>query len=258
LELEIFVNPTTPIGHIAEFELFINQLNTEYESVVYFTIPVGQVTETFEAGFEMLDWNMSGNADWIIDDSESNSGMLSAKSGAIGNSQNSDLSVTLEITESGVIEFNYKVSAEYSSSGSYFYDGLEFYIDSNLQDQHQSTTTGGAPWTEVSYPVTAGEHTFTWSFVKDGGGGSTDCDNTDCEDAAWIDDIVFPPAYVDDPPEIVLGDVNFDNSIDILDIVMMVNMILGTEISNTAGDVNEDGEINIMDVILTINIILES
>ncbi len=258
LELEIFVNPTTPIGHIAEFELFINQLNTEYESMVYFTIPVGQVTETFEAGFEMLDWNMSGNADWIIDDSESNSGMLSAKSGAIGNSQNSDLSVTLEITESGVIEFNYKVSAEYSSSGSYFYDGLEFYIDSNLQDQHQSTTTGGAPWTEVSYPVTAGEHTFTWSFVKDGGGGSTDCDNTDCEDAAWIDDIVFPPAYVDDPPEIVLGDVNFDNSIDILDIVMMVNMILGTEISNTAGDVNEDGEINIMDVILTINIILES
>ncbi len=258
LELVIDVNPTTPIGHIAEFEITINQLNSDYESILFVTIPVGQVIETFETGFEMLDWVSSGNSEWSIDNSESNSGFLSAKSGSITNSQNSDLSLTLEITESGVIEFNYKVSAEYSSSGSYFYDGLEFFIDGTLQGQHQSTTTGGSPWTNINYPVTAGEHLFTWSFVKDGGGGTTDCDNTGCEDVVWIDDIVFPPAYVDDPPEILLGDVNFDNAIDILDIVLMINMILNGENDNISADVNQDGELNVQDIILTVNMILNN
>jgi hypothetical protein len=193
LELSVFVNPTTPIGHIAEFEIIINQLNTDYESSITFSMPVGQVIENFESNLDNLGWGMSGPADWGIDMNEFNSGSASSKSGSIGDDESSDISITLEVTADGEIDFYYKVSAEYPTSGDYFYDGLEFYIDNTLIGQYQSTTNGGSPWSNVYYPVTAGEHTFTWSYVKDGAGGTTDCFQTNCADAAWIDDIQFPP-----------------------------------------------------------------
>ena len=103
----------------------------------------------------------------------------------------------------------------------------------------------------MSYPVTEGQHTFRWSFVKDGGGGSTDCDNTGCEDAAWIDDVIFPPAYMES--EGIPGDVNMDGIINILDVIVMINMILGLEAESTLADLNGDGSINIQDIIIIIN-----
>jgi hypothetical protein len=219
---------------------------------------VGQVIANFESGLGSLDWNLScsglGCANWDVDNTESYTGSSSAQSGTIGNSQSSDISVTLDVTADGEIDFYYRVSAEYSSSGSYFYDGLEFYIDNTLKGQYQSTTSGGSPWTNVSYDVTEGEHTFRWSYVKDGAGGSTDCDNTDCADAAWIDDIIFPPAYMES--EGTPGDVNMDGIINILDVIVIINMILGVEDENALADLNGDGSINIQDIILVINLIL--
>ena len=59
-----------------------------------------------------------------------------------------------------------------------------------------------------------------------------------------------------------LGDLNQDNIIDILDLVTVVNFVLGnTEFSNLqmyAGDINEDSIINIQDIIMIINIILSN
>ena len=56
------------------------------------------------------------------------------------------------------------------------------------------------------------------------------------------------------------GDLNQDNIIDILDLVTVVNFVLGnTEFTNLqiyAGDINEDSIINIQDIIMIINIIL--
>ena len=253
------VSPAAPIGHLAEFTMTVlANLGEGPVTTTTFSVPVGQVTANFEAGLGSLDWVLScsglGCANWAIDNTEANSGSSSARSGVIGNSQSSSISVTLDVTADGEIDFYYKVSAEYSSSGSYFYDGLEFYIDNTLKGQYQSTTSGGSPWTNVSYDVTAGEHTFKWTYVKDGAGGSTDCDNTDCADAAWIDDIVFPPAYVesDGTP----GDVNMDGIINILDVIVIINMILGIEDENALADLNGDGSINIQDIILVINLIL--
>jgi len=261
LTLSVSVSPSTPIGHIAEFTVTVNSNQpptTDYEENVTFTIPVGQVIANFEAGLGSLDWNLScsgiGCANWGVDNTESYTGSGSAQSGTIGNSQSSDISVTLDVTADGEIDFYYRVSAEYSSSGSYFYDGLEFYIDNTLKGQYQSTTSGGSPWTNVSYDVTAGEHTFKWTYVKDGAGGSTDCDNTDCADAAWIDDIIFPPAYMES--EGTPGDVNMDGIINILDVIVIINMILGVEDENVLADLNGDGSINIQDIILVINFIL--
>jgi len=57
-----------------------------------------------------------------------------------------------------------------------------------------------------------------------------------------------------------VGDVNFDNQINIVDIVIMVNFILGitapTNEEFIAADLNEDGELNVIDVVANISNIL--
>ena len=57
-----------------------------------------------------------------------------------------------------------------------------------------------------------------------------------------------------------IGDINDDGIVDILDIVLLVNAIMGTTefttIETYAADLNGDSNINIQDIILTINLIL--
>ena len=115
------------------------------------------------------------------------------------------MSVTLDVVLDGEIGFNYRVASEYSPSGLYFYDGLEFYIDNEMVGQFQPTADGETPWSQASFSIQPGERTFTWSYVKDGGGGSTDMP----EDCAWVDYILFPPATLNDDNE-MLGDINGD------------------------------------------------
>ena len=58
------------------------------------------------------------------------------------------------------------------------------------------------------------------------------------------------------------GDSNSDNIIDVLDLVQIINNILGnidfTTLQFLASDVNEDGIINIQDIILVVNMILNN
>ena len=59
----------------------------------------------------------------------------------------------------------------------------------------------------------------------------------------------------------ILGDINNDNSINVLDVVLMVNFILDVnqpdECSSIVSDFNNDGLINVLDVIQLVNIILQ-
>ena len=61
---------------------------------------------------------------------------------------------------------------------------------------------------------------------------------------------------------ITLGDINFDGTIDVLDVVIQVNAILsggGADLSSsefTAADFNGDGVLNVIDVVLLVNSIL--
>ena len=54
----------------------------------------------------------------------------------------------------------------------------------------------------------------------------------------------------------LLGDLNNDGTLNILDIVILANLILADDSSNPAGDLNNDGSQNILDIVLLINIIL--
>ena len=60
----------------------------------------------------------------------------------------------------------------------------------------------------------------------------------------------------------ITGDANLDEVIDVLDLVVIINHILGNSLLSDVGfyasDINQDGIINIQDIILLINIILNN
>ena len=58
------------------------------------------------------------------------------------------------------------------------------------------------------------------------------------------------------------GDINNDQTVNILDIIVLINIILGNyeanEIELLIADINEDGELNILDIVMLVNWILEN
>ena len=73
---------------------------------------------------------------------------------------------------------------------------------------------------------------------------------------AALDDFMLEAIAFDS----LFGDVNLDNSVDVLDVVITVNIILGdTEPSNdqfNAADINSDGTVTVLDIVLLVDIVL--
>jgi hypothetical protein len=117
----------------------------------------------------------SGNANWITQTSQKYTGSYAAKSGIIGNNQNTNLSYTLTVPSGGAtLSFYVRVSSE---SG---YDYLKFYIDGIQQTQWSGTVN----WTQQTYILSAGTKTLTWEYSKDSG-------TTFGDDAAYLDNITI-------------------------------------------------------------------
>ena len=173
---------TLPVGDTYEVRARAPGLGADQHTVVFdvsteqdFYLPILSI-EDFETGdFVTYPWEMSGNADWVIDTADPYEGAYCAKSGTISDNQESVLAVALEVVADGNISFYYKVSSESS------YDYLRFLIDGSEVVQW----SGAVGWTLASYPVTSGPHTFTWKYTKDGSVSSG-------SDAGWIDFVEFP------------------------------------------------------------------
>jgi hypothetical protein len=95
------------------------------------------------------------------------------------------MELTLTLVHPSDVSFWYRVSSEAS------YDYLRFYID----DVQRDSWAGTMPWTQASYAVTNGTHTFRWAYTKDGSVSSG-------SDAAWVDFIEFPEIGAPAFPEI--------------------------------------------------------
>jgi hypothetical protein len=54
------------------------------------------------------------------------------------------------------------------------------------------------------------------------------------------------------------GDLNMDGMVNIQDVILLVNNVIGISADFTCADLNGDGEINIQDIIILVNIILSS
>ena len=172
------------IGHTVLFQTIITA-DGNYTAVNSFYMTIGLSIEDFETGdFSGYPWTFGGNASWQIA-SDSYEGNYCAQSEDISDSQYSSMQVELNVLSAGQISFWKKVSSETN------WDYLRFYIDGNEVENW----SGNIPWSESSYDVSAGSHTFTWSYTKDGSVSS----GSDC---AWIDYIVFPPVSVNYPPQL--------------------------------------------------------
>jgi hypothetical protein len=183
LQYQFDIDPACPINYLAAFRLDVTA-DGGYTDSIFFDLMIGQQMEDFESGgFAQYPWVQGGSADWSVVTSDVYEGMYSAKSGSISHNQNSSIELTAEVLSGGEISFYYKVSSE---SG---WDYLRFYIDGNELEKW----SGEDPWTQVSYSVTPGTHTFKWSYTKDG----SQSNGSDC---GWVDMIVFPPLRI--APEI--------------------------------------------------------
>ena len=135
---------------------------------------VSPITEDFETGdFTAYPWQHGGDANWSIVSDIVFGGSYAAKSGLISHNQNCSIQVTLDINSEN-ISFYRRVSSETN------YDFLRFYIDG----VERSSWSGEQDWAQEVFSITPGEHTFKWSYTKDGSAS----ENSDC---AWIDAIML-------------------------------------------------------------------
>ena len=246
--IEITASSDAPVGHTALAGLVIGALDTDYEFVYPVPITFGLMIEDFETGdFASFDWVHGGNADWVID-SDAYSGSFSAKSGDIGHDQTSELSIVMNILYEGDIQFWSKASSEQGESGT-AYDYLDFYIDNDSQELMIGGTTD---WVEYTVNLPAGEHTLRWVYEKDDAQSSG-------EDCAWVDRIYFPPGAIP-PLNIDFGDLNLDSIVNVLDVIITVNYIIGyIDLNNEQiqnADVNLDGSVDVFDILLIVDMAL--
>ena len=247
LSIQISASPDAPLGHTSVTGIIIGSGDSNYEHVYPLPITMGLMVEDFEtANFMTYPWMHSGDSDWVIH-TDSYSGNYSAKSGDVGHSQSSELSINMNIIVGGELSFWSKISAEQGNSSN---DYLEFFID----DQPQNLLISGeSDWTEYRIDLPIGEHSLSWKYSKDGA-------TTSGEDCAWIDKIQFPPGAIP-PLNISFGDVNNDDVVNVLDVIVTVNYLIGylqfdqQQIQNA--DMNLDGAVSINDILMIVESALE-
>lgn len=193
-DFNITCSPATPVGQSVDLAMDVAAGNYGFSHTYYTS--VGLVLEDWETGdFTRFPWTLGGNANWTIASTGQYEGLYTGRSGVISHSQTSEMSVMLQVTTGGNISFYRKTSSE---SG---YDYLRFYVDGVQQAQWSGETA----WGQVSYAVTAGIHTFKWTYYKDGSVVS----GSDC---VWVDYIVFPASVVV-APEINISPMSFSMNV---------------------------------------------
>ena len=137
-----------------------------------------QSCETFENNFNFSGWTQ-GSKPWIVVTDISHNGTHSIRSAQNLSNYNGKSETTLSCTYTrpDSIAFYYKVSSERN------YDKFHFYIDGT--DMITSNNSGEIDWTRAAFPVTAGTHTFKFSYEKD----ISQASGSDC---VWIDDVTLP------------------------------------------------------------------
>ncbi len=213
IQFSVTISPTAAIGSFASFDFLLSA--GEYEATLNVGKKIGLIVEDFESSnFNSFQWEMGGNSNWTIASSGAYEGSKAAKSGTIGSSQSTQLSLDCYIFFDDVIGFYKKVSSE---SG---YDYLKFYIDGVEMEKW----AGEVAWSYSEFPISAGNHTIKWEYMKDGSAtGGSDC--------AWLDYILLPSMDLtnDNPPVIT--------SVPIL--IANENELYNYTITTTDADVND-------------------
>lgn len=127
-----------------------------------------------------LVWGSSpaSSAPWFAQSAYTHDGVDAARSGAVGNVEQSDLTAT--VTGPGTLTFWWKVSSQ-NNPGSGYYDILYFWYGNS---QGMSLIYGDVDWTQKTVEIPEGVHTLNWSYAKDISGSSG-------LDAGFLDQVVY-------------------------------------------------------------------
>jgi alpha-tubulin suppressor-like RCC1 family protein len=175
-------------AHAGPYQLGVsNRYGVGFSRIVKLsvTLPLPEALDTAN-----VPWTSSGNAPWFGQTAVSHDGVDAARSGSIGNGQESILQTTL--AGPAQLGFWWKVSSEPS------FDFLEFRLDGITQ----TSISGEVDWQQLSYAIPSGNHTLVWRYFKDPNGSAG-------QDAAWVDQI----AYSINPPVITLQPVGVTTNV---------------------------------------------
>lgn len=177
-EFEITSTESTPYSSIVSV---FNQLEAapfDIEKELSFSI--GLIMESWESeSIFDFHWENSGDQEWYLTDDYTVNGEYAMKSGNIGDNETSVLSVEYNVLSSNQVSFYAQISSDED------HDFLNFYID----DELIQSWSGLVLFEEFTFPVSEGNHLFSWEYTKDNNGHSG-------LDAAWIDYIIFPPGNI--------------------------------------------------------------
>jgi mono/diheme cytochrome c family protein len=186
----------TLTGAVGNCAVSANQAgNANYEAAAEVTRSFAVTTsasEVFPPGCAMPSGWVSGGATYTwsaVANDSSTQGACSLKSNAMpddGTPLQADIQYTGTFS-AGTVSFKYRVSSEAN------YDCLQFFIDGVAQNLGGTCSrvgltgaSGESGWVSVSFPIAAGTRTLRWRYDKDDG-----CCKAG-QDAAWIDEVVFP------------------------------------------------------------------
>jgi len=157
-------------------------------------LPGSEIIEDFETGdFSQFDWQVDPTYPWSITTTNPYEGTYCMKSGGAGVANVvSNMTVTVNIPNDGLMSFFGKISCENNWDYGYFY----------IDGQQMGSYTGAGQWAERTFDITAGDHTFQWRYTKDSSVNSND-------DCFYVDYITF---YKQPEPAIPGMTYDFDNS----------------------------------------------
>ena len=120
------------------------------------------ISNNFEDHTIPSTWTNNSTYPWTVVSGGQN-GSYCIQSGNAGQaSTTSSISFTMNLTSDGTIEFDANCMGEGTST---MWDKCIFSIDNVAQFTYGANHQG---WNHYSYEVTAGQHTFTWTYSKDG------------------------------------------------------------------------------------------
>ena len=134
-------------------------------------------------------------------------------------------------------------------------DIIDFWVETNECESTENIFLPNTSMNDGSYVINhryfdCNQGAEVWLYEVVGGGHDWPGSNGNMDIQSSIEIWNFFSQFV-----FTLGDVNNDNTIDILDVVQLVTMTLDGEFG-PSGDLNGDDAINVQDIIILVNIIL--
>ena len=153
------------------------------------------------------------------------------------------------------VDYNSEIQPIFNSRCTNCHSGSDAEEDLSLTSYNNLMNGGDSGDVVIPYDHA---NSLLWQYINSGFMPPGTNDLTDSQVdliAEWINEGALP-----EPNEPMVGDLNDDGVVNVLDVVLLVNSVLNGDSSaddHPQADVNGDGTLNVLDVVLLINIILE-